>query len=170
MRYAEIYPFDISNGTGIRVSLFVQGCDRHCPGCFNPETWDFNGGKDFDSDTGNEILKLSKPDWISGLSVLGGEPLAPQNIKTVKTLCFGFKQKYPNKSIWIWTGYTFDELRKNKDFQQLLDYIDVLVDGPFIESQKDLSLKWRGSSNQHIWKKGGTGKMDQNKNMWYCIE
>ena len=156
MRYADIYPFDISNGTGIRVSLFVQGCDKHCLGCFNSETWDFNGGKSYHRvDTTWEILNLCKPDYIAGLSILGGEPLNPKNIETVYNLISHFKQTYPNKNVWVWTGYTIDELNelysKDSILNALLSNIDVLIDGSFIESQKDLSLKWRGSSNQRIW-------------------
>ena len=173
MRYAAIYPFDISNGPGIRVSLFVQGCDKHCPGCFNKETWDFSGGKQFNEETISELLRLAENEWISGLSILGGEPLHPNNISSVITLCKKFKDKYPNKTIWIWTGYTMEEIRgllRLIDTHISFSSIDAIIDGPFIESEKDLSLKWRGSSNQRIWMKGGTGKMDQNPNEWYCIE
>jgi len=171
MRYATIYPFDISNGQGIRVSLFTQGCDKHCPGCFNSETWDFNSGKEFSYETISEILRLAKPDWISGLSILGGEPLNPKNISEVAHICTAFKNKYPNKTIWIWTGYTFEELKhmQNPYISIILQNADYIIDGPFIESEKDLSLKWRGSANQHIWRKGGN-KMSDRVDTWYCEE
>lgn len=156
MKYAKIRSMDISNGPGIRVSLFVSGCDKHCVGCFNPETWDFNGGKPYHRvDTTQEMLDLCEPEYIAGLSILGGEPLNPKNIDTIYELVFRFKQVYPNKNIWIWTGYTLEELKMMYNstaiLEALLSNIDVLVDGAFIESKKDLSLKWRGSSNQRIW-------------------
>lgn len=176
MRYANIYKFDISNGPGIRVSLFVQGCDKHCPGCFNSESWNFNAGREFTKETISEIIGLAKNEWISGLSILGGEPLHPNNIKHIAQLCADFKRSYPEKTIWIWTGYTWEELgerymngsRSDKTEIAYLLYgdvivgrdpvCDVLVDGPFIEAKKDLSLQWRGSSNQRIWMKNENGE------------
>lgn len=164
MKYANIYDFDISNGPGIRVSLFVSGCDKHCLGCFNPETWDFSNGKEYTKEVNDKLLELCSPDWISGLSILGGEPLHPSNISTVEGICARFKEKYPEKSIWIWTGYTMEELVSRYQNTEFLDklairdicfgrdpLVDTIVDGPFIKRQKDLSLKWRGSSNQRIW-------------------
>lgn len=177
MRYADIYKFDISNGPGIRVSVFFQGCDKHCPGCFNPETWDFNTGREFNSETISEVLRLAENEWISGLSILGGEPLHPNNIGWTAQLCAAFKKKYPEKTIWIWTGYTWEELgerymsgkRPDKTEIAYLLYgdvivgrdsvCDVLIDGPFIEAKKDLSLPWRGSSNQRIWMKNENGEL-----------
>ena len=170
MRYANIYKFDISNGPGIRVSLFVQGCPFHCPGCFNPETWDFKGGKAYNHEVNNELMSLCDHDYISGLSILGGEPLDIHNATTVFLICQQFKQLYPNKTIWIWTGNNFTDnewqLRNVRidetcyhSFKEMLDkYVDVIVDGPFIEAKKDLSLQWRGSSNQRIWMKNENGE------------
>ena len=168
MRYADIYPFDISNGKGIRVSLFVQGCDKHCKGCFNSETWDFRGGKEYDYNAHNYLMSLCDHEWISGLSILGGEPLNWQNGSAVVQICQQFKRAYPNKTIWLWTGNdfqnnnwllgsTYPDGETYLTFKEMLDkYVDVIVDGPFIEEQKNLSLKWRGSSNQKIWiNKGG---------------
>jgi anaerobic ribonucleoside-triphosphate reductase activating protein len=146
MRYGKINKTDIANGPGVRVSIFVSGCDRHCEGCFNPETWDYGYGEHFDPGTVGEIIEAMKPDYISGLTVLGGEPLSVRNYFGVLLLCIRVKSAYPNKTIWLYTGYTFEEI---KDFG-ILDYIDVVVDGPFIESQKDLTLAYRGSRNQRI--------------------
>lgn len=166
MRYAGIYKFDISNGPGIRVSLFVQGCHFHCKGCFNSEAWDFDGGNEFTTDIANDILKLAEPDWVSGISILGGEPLAPQNRETVAKFCEGFKKKFPNKTIWLWTGYKFEELPKisltYNPIIKIKSLVDVIIDGRFEEDKKDLSLEWRGSSNQRIWKK-------DNSNKWYYV-
>lgn len=160
MKYADIYPFDISNGPGIRVSLFVQGCEKHCKGCFNPETWDFEGGNEFIVEERTTILKLCEPDYISGLSILGGEPLHPNNIQTITDLCVKFKSKYPNKTIWIWTGYTMEELEEiyimDSSYSIIKSLADVIIDGPFVEAEKDLTLKWRGSRNQRIWKRNQT--------------
>lgn len=170
MKYAEIYKFDISNGPGIRVSLFVQGCDKRCPGCFNSESWDFNAGREFNEEALSELFRLTENDWISGLSILGGEPFAANNAGEVIVICQQFKQKFPNKNIWIWTGNSMDDnawyLRSAyKDgesyltFKQMVDkYVDVIIDGPFVEAKKDLSLPWRGSYNQRIWMKDEYGK------------
>jgi anaerobic ribonucleoside-triphosphate reductase activating protein len=128
------------------VSIFVSGCDRHCEGCFNPETWDYNYGKDFSKETIDEVIEALKPDYISGLTVLGGEPLAISNYLWVRWLCKKVKSAYSNKTIWLYTGYTFEEFSG----LGICDYIDVVVDGPFIESQKDLTLAYRGSRNQRI--------------------
>ena len=137
---------DVANGTGVRVSLFVSGCRNHCKGCFNKETWDFNYGEEFTSDTVNEILKLLEPAYIKGLSILGGDPFEPENIKTVLDLCRKVKKRYPLKDIWVYTGYFYEEFNKHP----IMNSIDVLVDGQFIEELKDISLKFRGSSNQKI--------------------
>ena len=145
MNYAQINKFDIANGSGVRVSLFVQGCPIHCPGCFNQETWDFNGGKPFTEDTINEIL-LFMNDNIAGLSILGGEPLADQNVIDVAWLTTAFKQRFPDKTVWLWTGYAWDKV---KSYPVMLN-IDVCVAGPFDISKRDLSLKWCGSSNQQV--------------------
>lgn len=157
MYYGKIRKMDISNGPGIRVSLFTSGCEKHCPGCFNSETWDFNYGKEYTVDTRTEILKLCEPEYIAGLSILGGEPLHPNNIRTIADLITKFKSRYRDKTVWIWTGYTFEELksRMSPDMLAILVSADVIIDGPFVETLKDLSLKWRGSSNQRIWKRDG---------------
>ena len=150
MKYAKIRKMDISNGEGVRVSLFVQGCSFHCKNCFNQETWDFNGGKEFTTAEIQKIIELANKDYIAGLSVLGGEPLHPNNIESVSMLCQYFKFKYPKKSIWVWTGFKYEDILKMGENYNIFDYIDVLVDGQFEEDKKDLTLKWRGSSNQRV--------------------
>lgn len=147
MNYAKIKKIDIANGPGVRVSLFVSGCRNHCKGCFNPETWDFNYGKPFTMRVIDEILEALAPEHIAGLTVLGGDPMEPENIIGVDALCRAVKEKYPDKTIWIYTGYVYERL---KNVVNVMDYIDVLVDGPFIEGLKDISLRFRGSSNQRI--------------------
>lgn len=147
MRYHKIRKMDISNGPGVRVSIFMQGCEFHCNNCFNPETWDFKAGEEFNEDTINKVLKLSDKDYIVGLSILGGEPMHPKNIKGTTLLAKTFKEKYPDKNIWVWSGYLFDKDLKDKE---VLKYIDVLVDGRFVESLADPTLKWKGSSNQRV--------------------
>lgn len=146
MRYSQIRSLDIANGKGCRVSLFVQGCSFHCPGCFNPGTQDFSGGKEFTEETLTVLLKLAEPAYISGLSLLGGEPMHPQNRPEVLRLARRFKKAYPEKSIWLWTGYMIEDI-----FEDLVDSgIDVVVDGRFVEDLKDLRLKYRGSKNQRV--------------------
>ncbi len=150
MRYNKIRKMDISNGEGVRVSLFVQGCSFHCKNCFNQETWDFNKGKEFTTIEANKIVQLANKDYINGLSVLGGEPLHPKNIEGVSMLCEYFKYKYPYKTIWLWTGFRYEDILKRENNYNIFNYIDVLIDGQFEEDKKDLTLKWRGSSNQRI--------------------
>lgn len=146
MRYNTIKQLDIANGPGCRVSLFVQGCTFNCPGCFNEVTKDFNGGSEFTRQTTEAILALAEPDHISGLSILGGEPMHPHNRPEVLQLAREFKEKYPTKTVWIWTGYEFEDVAED-----LLDSaVDVVVDGRFVEAQKDLRLKYRGSTNQRV--------------------
>lgn len=153
MRYAAIIRDDVSNGEGFCTSFFVQGCPHHCKGCFNPETWDFDGGKEFTSETINEILDaIAANDVDRNFSILGGEPLAPENLEMTETVLRAVRRAYPHIKIYLWTGYTFDEI-KTYEIIPLLKYIDVLIDGPFIEEEKDLSLKLRGSRNQHIYKR-----------------
>ena len=147
MKYSKIRKMDISNGPGVRVSIFFQGCSFHCKGCFNEETWDFLGGKDFGENEINTIIDLAKDDYISGLSILGGEPMHPKNIEATTLLAKRFKEKYPNKTIWAWSGFLFDEYVKD---QEVSKYLDVLVDGQFVEEKKNPTLKWRGSSNQRV--------------------
>ena len=147
MRYNIIRKMDISNGPGVRVSIFMQGCSFHCKNCFNTETWDFEGGQEFNDKTIEEVLNLCEADHIKGLSILGGEPLHPKNIEGTKKLAKAFKEKYPDKNLWVWTGFLFDKDLKDKD---VLNYIDVLVDGQYKDELHDFTLKWRGSSNQRV--------------------
>ena len=147
MRYNIVRKMDISNGPGVRVSVFMQGCEFHCKNCFNPETWDFEGGKDFNNDTIDEVLELCDKDYVKGLSILGGEPMHPRNIEATTELAKAFKEKYPNKNIWVWSGFKFDEDLKDKE---VMNYIDVLVDGRYSDELHDPTLKWRGSSNQRV--------------------
>ena len=148
MHYATIKPLDIANGPGIRVSLFVSGCRNRCKGCFNPETWDFKYGQEFTWETVHEIERLLNDPHVEGLSILGGDPFEPENRDWVETLCAYVKHNCPGKSIWVWTGYDF--LEDGLIDLPVMKYIDVLVDGRFEESMKDLRLKYRGSSNQRV--------------------
>lgn len=147
MKYASIRQMDISNGPHLRVSLFVQGCSLHCKSCFNQETWDFNGGKEFTQKEFDLLMNLCSNPHIRGLSLLGGEPLHPNNIDIVTQIAKKFKELYPQKDLWIWTGYTFEDYVKDKEITK---YADVIVDGRFIEELKNFNLKFRGSSNQRI--------------------
>ena len=147
MRYNLIREMDISNGPGVRVSIFMQGCDFHCKNCFNQETWDFEGGQEFTDDTINKVLELCEKSHIKGLSILGGEPMNPKNIEGTTKLAKAFKEKYPNKSLWVWSGYLFDKDLKDKE---VMKYIDVLVDGTYKDELHDFTLKWKGSSNQRV--------------------
>ena len=146
MRYNKIRKMDISNGPGIRISIFMQGCTFNCKNCFNPDTHDFNGGKDFTNDTINRIIELACHEHIEGLSILGGEPLHPKNLKGTTELAKKFREIYPNKSIWVWSGFLFEDLKD----KEIVNYIDVLVDGQFKDDLKDYSLLYRGSSNQRV--------------------
>lgn len=146
MNYSAIKPVDIANGVGVRVSLFVSGCPHHCKGCFNTETWDYDHGEAFTAGTVCDILDLLKPSWIRGLSLLGGEPLAPKNINVVQGLLEKVRVTLPTKTVWCYTGYVWDEVKGHP----IMKYIDVLVDGRFIEAEKDISLRFRGSRNQRI--------------------
>jgi len=147
MRYNLIRKMDISNGPGVRVSIFMQGCSFRCKNCFNKETWDFEGGKEFNNDTIEEVLNLCDQSHVKGLSILGGEPMHPNNIEGTTKLAKAFKEKYPNKNLWVWSGFKFDEDLKDKE---VLNYIDVLVDGTYNDDLHDPTLKWRGSSNQRV--------------------
>lgn len=146
MRYNTIRQLDIANGPGCRVSLFVQGCSFNCPGCFNSVARDFSGGQEFTDQTLELILELLKPTQISGLSILGGEPLHPRNRDAVLSLTKKVKEVYPEKTIWVWTGYLWEEVKESLSGTA----VDVLVDGRFLEDLKDLRLKYRGSSNQRV--------------------
>lgn len=149
MRYASIRDFDISNGEDIGVSLFVQGCHFRCPNCFNQSTWDFNGGKEFTIETMRHIIKLIDRPYIKRFTLLGGEPLASENIETSKEILRVIKETYPNKQVWLFTGYVMENIPD----KSILKYVDVLVDGPYKHELRDLSLAFRGSSNQRIIKK-----------------
>lgn len=158
MNYGAIKKTDVADGSGVRVSLFVSGCRNHCPGCFQPETWDFDYGKPFTQETENEILKSLEPSFIAGFSLLGGEPFEPENQKVLAPFLEKIKQTYPAKDIWCWTGYILEkdlypDCPKYTEFtDRMLENIDVLVDGPFIQEQRNLMLEFRGSENQRIIK------------------
>ena len=147
MRYNKIRKMDIANGPGVRVSIFFQGCAFHCKNCFNPETWDFLGGKEFGEEQIEEILRLAEGNHITGLSILGGEPMHPKNIDATTMLAKRFKEKYPNKTIWAWSGFLFDEYVHDKEVAK---YLDVLADGQFVDELRNPMLKWRGSANQRV--------------------
>lgn len=156
MNYGEIKNYDIANGEGVRVSLFVSGCTHHCKNCFNPETWSFEYGKPFTKETEDYIIECLSPDYIDGLSLLGGEPFEPQNQEVLLPFLRRVKNELPNKNIWCYTGYLFDrellsESRARCEFtDEMLSLIDVLVDGEFVQAMHDISLAFRGSSNQRI--------------------
>ena len=147
MRYNKIRKMDISNGPGVRVSIFMQGCTFNCKNCFNSETHDFNGGKEFTDDTINRVLELCDNETIRGLPIWGGEPMHPKNIEGTTKLAKAFKKKYPNKDLWIWSGFLFDKNLKDKE---VVKYVDVLVDGQYIDELHNPTLKWKGSSNQRV--------------------
>lgn len=146
MHYGAIKNLDIANGPGVRVSLFVSGCRNHCEGCFQPETWDFKYGKFFTTTTLYRLGKLLENEHIAGLSILGGDPMEPENRECVETICQYAKKRYPKKSVWMWTGYLWEDVKDWPGFE----YVDVLVDGPFIQEQKNLCLYYRGSENQRV--------------------
>ena len=156
MNYGEIKKTDIANGEGVRVSLFVSGCTHHCEGCFNPETWNFCYGKEFTSETEKELLSALSPDFINGLTLLGGEPFEPQNQRAIAPFLKKVREQFPNKNIWCYTGYLFDEeLLKDSRARcevtdEMLGMIDVLVDGEFKQELKNITLRFRGSENQRI--------------------
>lgn len=155
MKYAEIKKYDIANGTGVRVSLFVSGCRHQCKNCFNQIAWDFNYGKEFDLKVQKELIEALKYDYITGLSLLGGEPLEPENQRGLVSFLKKVKEVYPNKTIWCYSGFIFEtEIKKGRAHiectDELLSYLDVLVDGRFVEELKDITLKFRGSSNQRL--------------------
>ena len=147
MKYNKIRKMDISNGPGVRVSIFMQGCAFHCKNCFNPETWSFTAGKEFTDETIKKVLDLCNQEYIGGLSILGGEPMHPTNIEGTTKLAKAFKDKFKDKTIWVWTGFLFD---KDLIDKEVLKYIDVLVDGQFIDELRDPTLQWKGSSNQRV--------------------
>lgn len=156
MYYGEIKKTDIANGEGVRVSLFVSGCTHRCEGCFNPETWNFCYGSEFTQETEKELLNALSPDFINGLTLLGGEPFEPQNQRALVPFLKKVREQYPHKNIWCYTGYLFDgELLKESRARcevtdEMLSMIDVLVDGEFRQELKNITLKFRGSENQRI--------------------
>ena len=156
MKYGTIKKCDIANGPGVRISLFVSGCRHHCKGCFQPETWDFNYGNEFTQETEKEILDALEPYYIKGLTVLGGEPFEPENQRVLVKFLKDIRSRYPNKTIWCYTGYTLEDLlaqhgkARCEVTDEMCGYIDVLVDGEFVLDKKDISLKFRGSSNQRL--------------------
>ena len=147
MKYNKIRKMDIADGPGVRVSVFMQGCDFHCKNCFNSETWDFTGGEEFTDETIEKVLSLCSKDYIEGLSILGGEPMHPNNIDGTTKLAKAFKEKFPQKTLWAWSGFKYDKYIKDKEVAK---YLDVLVDGQYVDELHDPTLKWRGSSNQRV--------------------
>lgn len=185
MRFASMRNLDISNGEGVGVSLFVQGCDRHCFNCFNPDTWDFNGGKEWTEETKNKFIKLIDRPYINRISVLGGEPLAKQNLDEVLSLIKEIRISFPAKTIWLYTGFCWNDIMcsfaglqadyvvlDKKDIEawekrkKIISNVDVLVDGEYIDEQRDITLKWRGSSNQRVI--DAKQSLAQNKIVLYC--
>ena len=168
MRYSHIDTMSIVDGEGCRVSLFVSGCRNHCPGCFNEETWDFNYGKEFTNIEANEIIEVCNRPYISGLTLLGGDPMEPENQKALLPLVERFKKECPDKTLWVYTGYVLerDLLAGQRKYvenvtDKILDCIDVLVDGPFVLAKRDLSLRFRGSSNQRLLSKEDIANLRQ---------
>ena len=179
MNYAQIRSMDISNGEGIGVSLFVQGCDFHCKNCFNSEAWEFSKGQEWNDKTKNQFLKLIEPPFIQRVSILGGEPLHPQNVQNVLKIVDEIRVSYPTKNIWLYTGYTWEEIwikdniktaDKVKDMRekairnlrrQVVRMCDVLIDGRYVDELRDISLHWRGSSNQRVINVQETLKQNQ---------
>ena len=153
MNYAKIRKLDITNGEGIGVSLFVQGCQFHCKNCFNKVTWDFDGGKKFTKDTLNTIISLLNDEHIKRFSILGGEPLTEKNIYDVLQTIIEIRKNVTDIIIWVYTGYTFEEVKQLKYGKEILDNVDTIVDGRYVDELRDLTLEFRGSSNQNIWKK-----------------
>lgn len=156
MYYGEIKERDIANGIGVRVSLFVSGCTNRCKGCFNEQTWDFNFGEEYTAETENRIIELLKPDFVTGLTLLGGEPFEPKNQGELLKLTDRVKKEMPSKTIWCYTGFTYEKLKTDGEYcrteftDRMLNNIDVLVDGKFVEEKKNIRLKFRGSENQRI--------------------
>ena len=180
MRYAQIRELDISNGEGVGIALFVQGCHFHCKNCFNPETWDFNGGKEWTQEIEDKFIELASRPYIKRISILGGEPLAGENLDGVLKLVNKIHLLSPTKTIWIYSGYTWnqimypvvtDDFNSEKDKiiqirQKIVSQCDILVDGKYIDSQRDISLHWRGSSNQRVI--NILKSLQQNEVVLYC--
>ena len=156
MNYGEIKNCDIANGEGVRVTLFVSGCTNRCPGCFQPQTWDFSYGQPFTAETEEKLLDMLAPAYINGLTLLGGDPFEPRNQRALLPFLRRVRERYPQKNIWAFSGFTWEELHTEGSHprcevtDEMLSYIDVLVDGRFVEALKDIRLRFRGSSNQRI--------------------
>ena len=156
MRYAEIKYCDIANGAGVRTTLFVAGCRHHCPGCFNPGTWSFDAGEAFTREVEDALVRSLEPAYVDGLTLLGGEPFEPENQAALTALLERVRAEYPGKNVWAYSGFTFEQLTKGpsrahtKGVMRMLSLVDVLVDGPFVLELKDITLRFRGSSNQRI--------------------
>ncbi len=155
MYYGEIKNCDIANGEGVRVSLFVSGCTNRCPHCFQPQTWDFHYGQPFTPETEERLIALLRPGHIRGLSLLGGEPLEPENQRALVPFLRRVRSRCPGKDVWCWTGAVYEDLLREGHFRcevtdELLSLLDVLVDGRYVEAQKDLTLRFRGSANQRL--------------------
>lgn len=178
MRYSSMRNLDISNGEGVGVSLFVQGCPFHCFGCFNSDTWDFNGGKEWTEKTKDKFMKLINRPYIKRISFLGGECLAEQNLDEILSLIKQIRISFPDKTIWLYTGYSYSEIFRRQSSclsqeglnnfkrREIIKLCDVVVDGEYIDEQKDLTLKWRGSKNQHVI--DVKQSLAQNKMVLYC--
>lgn len=156
MHYSTIKDCDIANGIGVRITLFVSGCTNHCKNCFQPQTWDFDFGEPFTEETEEKLLEMLKPDYINGLTLLGGEPMEPQNQRALVPFLKRVRDAYPNKNIWCFTGFTYEVLKTDGSHprcevtDEMLSLIDVLVDGRYVDELKDLTLQFRGSSNQRL--------------------
>ncbi len=156
MHYSTIKDCDIANGIGVRITLFVSGCTNHCKNCFQPQTWDFDFGEPFTEETEEKLLEMLKPDYINGLTLLGGEPMEPQNQRALVPFLKRVREAYPNKNIWCFTGFTYEVLKTDGSHprcevtDEMLSLIDVLVDGKYVDELKDLTLQFRGSSNQRL--------------------
>lgn len=156
MNYCEIKNCDIANGNGVRITLFVSGCTNHCEGCFQPETWDFDYGEPFTFETQQKIMEMLEPHYINGLTLLGGDPFEPKNQAALLPFLRRVKSKYPNKDIWAYSGFTYEQLKQDGSYprcdvtDEMLELVDVLVDGRFVLALKDITLRFRGSSNQRI--------------------
>ena len=148
MNYATLRKYDVANGEGIRTTIFCTGCEHYCKGCFNEDLWSFSSGKLFTLDTMNILMDYLSDENVIGMNILGGEPMHPKNIYIITEIIKGAKRMYPNKSIWLWSGYRLEELAKRKDTKDILELIDVLVDGKFELENRNINLKYRGSSNQ----------------------
>lgn len=156
MHYSTIKDCDIANGIGVRITLFVSGCTNHCKNCFQPQTWDFDFGEPFTEETEEKLLEMLKPDYINGLTLLGGEPMEPQNQRALVPFLKKVREVYPNKNVWCFTGFTYEVLKTDGSHprcevtDEMLSLIDVLVDGRYVDELKDLTLQFRGSSNQRL--------------------